>query len=268
MGTRFLAGRDFDARDDAKAPLVAIVTETFVKKFLAGASPLGRRIARTQLGGKPDLVYEIVGLVRDAKYRSLREEFTPLVYLAEAQDPEPDDGLLVAVRSELPPAELTGAIARAAAVTTPLARLSFQTFDSVIREALLRERLMATLSGLLGSLAAVLAVIGLYGVISFMVLKRRAEIGVRIALGARRGDILKLVLSEAGRLVAAGLVVGTVLAIAGASAARALLYGLSPGDPATVLAAAAGLAGIAVLATVLPARRAASLDPTRTLREE
>ena len=127
---------------------------------------------------------------------------------------------------------------------------------------------MASLSAFFGFLAAVLAMIGLYGVVSFMVVRRRNEIGVRMALGATRKDILTLVLREAGILVAAGLGIGVVLAISGASLARSLLYGLGPSDPVTIVLAALALAAVAAAASLLPAHRAATLDPVTALREE
>jgi ABC-type antimicrobial peptide transport system permease subunit len=138
----------------------------------------------------------------------------------------------------------------------------------ILRDSLLRERLMAGLSAFFGFLAAVLAMIGLYGVVSYMVIRRRNEIGVRMALGATRKNILALVLREAGTLLAAGLAIGVVLAVGAATLARSLLYGLGPGDPATIVLASVGLAVVAAAASLLPARRAATLDPVAALRED
>jgi putative ABC transport system permease protein len=132
----------------------------------------------------------------------------------------------------------------------------------------MRERLMATLSGFFGALAALIATIGLYGVMSYMVARRRNEIGIRIALGADRRAVVGMVMREAGVLLAAGVFVGTALAIAAARTAAALLFGLRPGDPATLAMAAAGLATVAMVASYVPALRAARLQPTEALREE
>jgi ABC-type antimicrobial peptide transport system permease subunit len=146
--------------------------------------------------------------------------------------------------------------------------VQFQTLPALVRDSLLRERLMATLSGFFGALAALIATIGLYGVMSYMVARRRNEIGIRIALGADRGSVVRMVMREAGLLLAGGVVVGTALAIAAARTAATLLFGLHPGDPATLAMAAVGLGSVAMLASYLPALRAARLEPTEALREE
>jgi putative ABC transport system permease protein len=268
LGTRILAGRVFDTRDNAQSPEAAVVTETFARRFFGGASPVGKTLAKKESAGLPDRVYQIVGLVADQKYTALREEFAPIVFLAEAQDPEPAAHMELLIRARGSEADVVAGVKRTFAELAPEASLTFKTFESLMREVLLSERLMATLSGFFGALAALLAMVGLYGVISYMVTQRRSEIGVRIALGAERGDIVRLVMGEAGRLLAIGLVAGAALALAAGGAARALLYGLTPADPATLVAAAAALASVAALASFLPARRAAGLDPTRALRDE
>lgn len=146
--------------------------------------------------------------------------------------------------------------------------LQFQVFKTQIRESLLRERLMATLSGFFGALAALLATVGLYGVVSYMVARRRNEIGIRMALGANRTNILKLVMREAGLLLAAGLVAGTALATAIARTASSLLYGLKPTDPASIAFGVVLLGLIALAASFLPALRASRVEPMAALREE
>ncbi len=132
----------------------------------------------------------------------------------------------------------------------------------------MRERLMATLSGFFGALAALIATIGLYGVMSYMVARRRNEIGIRMALGADRREVVGMVMREAGRLLGAGVLVGLVASIVAARAASTLLFGLSPGDPLTLLTAAAVLGAVAMVASYLPALRASRLEPTEALREE
>jgi predicted permease len=268
LGTPLLAGRDFSDGDTATAPPVAIVTETFARKFLKGGGPVGRSLAVIQQEGRTERVYQIVGLVKDTKYADLREDFSPIVFLPEAQDKEPDTSMNAVLRTEAPISGLVAAVKRIAAEASPTLVLNFRVFETTIRESLLRERLMATLSGFFGFLAALLATIGLYWVISYMVVRRRNEIGVRMALGASRRDVLTLVLREAGTLLGVGLAVGTGLALLAGSAARALLFGLTPSDPLTLGIAVVSLAGVAAAASFLPAHRAATMDPMQALRED
>jgi putative ABC transport system permease protein len=150
----------------------------------------------------------------------------------------------------------------------PAMVVNFRIFRTTVREGLLRERLMATLSGFFGALAAVLAMIGLYGVISYMVIRRTNEIGIRMALGAKPRGILTMVLREAASLLGIGLAIGTVLAALGAMLARGLLFGLRPSDPMTMFMAIAMLAVVAMVASYLPARRAANVNPITALRDE
>ena len=267
MRTPLLAGRDFNDQDNASSPLVAVVTETFAKKFFAGANPVGLTLAKLDLGHERK-IYQIIGMVKDSKYADLREEYSPMVYVADAQDRSPDPEVEVVVRSDQPMDQLTGEVKRAVAETNPALVLKFRVFRTMVKEGLLRERLMATLSGFFGALAAVLAMIGLYGVISYMVVRRRNEIGIRMALGADRGSILAMVLREAAVLLGTGILIGAALAVAGGSTVRALLYGLTPSDPSTLVFAAMGLSAVAALASLLPAQRASRLDPMVALRDE
>ena len=151
---------------------------------------------------------------------------------------------------------------------SPEMDLEYAKLSQMLRDSLLRERLMANLSAFFGFLAALLAMVGLYGVVSFMVVRRRNEIGVRMALGATRRDIHILVLREAGTLVAAGLGIGIVLAVGAAYLGRSLLFGLKPSDPLTLIMTSLGLAAVALAASLLPAHRAATLDPVTALRDE
>lgn len=268
MGTPLRAGRDFDERDRLGSEPVAIVTETFARKFLAGASPLGLTVRIDNQGGDSVERFQIVGMVKDTKYGDLREEFTPIVYVAQAQDEDPSPNARLVIRSDLPLAPLLASVKQAMAEVSPVIVLNFRPFENILREGLIRERLMATLSGFFGFLAALLAMIGLYGVISYMVVRRRNEIGVRMVLGATRGNVVAMILREAAALLGVGIAIGAVLAVIAATSARALLFGLRPSDPATLLIAAASLAAVAAAASFLPARRAATLDPMAALREE
>jgi predicted permease len=267
MGTALLAGRDFDDRDAAGSELVAVVTETFARKFLPGKNPIGQAF---RLVDQEDKVrrFQIVGLVRDTKYSELREDFYPIVFLPLPQDEEPRHYTSFVVRSDLPLSTLLPSVTSAIAGVSPEISVTFRPFHEILRDSLLRERLMASLSAFFGFLAALLAMVGLYGVVSFMVVRRRNEIGVRMALGATRKDILVLVLLEAGTLLAIGLAIGIVLSIGAASFARSLLFGLGPSDPATIAMAAVGLAAVAAAASLLPAHRAATLDPVTALRDD
>jgi predicted permease len=268
MGTRLLAGRDFDERDRLETVPVAIVTEAFARKFLGGANPVGRTVQVDNQGGDTIRRYEVVGLVKDTKYVELREEFAPLVFLAIAQDVKPGAGIALVVRSDLPLGALRASVAAAITAESPDVDVDSRLLRDMVHDGLLRERLMASLSAFFGFLAAILAMVGLYGIVSFMVVRRRNEIGVRMALGATRRDILMLVLREAGTLLAIGIGIGAVLAVGAASLARSLLFGLGPSDPETLAMAAVGLAAVAVAASLLPAHRAATLDPVSALREE
>jgi putative ABC transport system permease protein len=268
MQTPLLAGRDIDLHDTPTSPGVAIVNQEFSRKFLGGASPIGKSL-RVQTGpGEPEQVYQIVGLAKNSKYYDLRENFRPIAFVAEAQNKTPDDGWNVVVRSSMPLGPLMAALKKTVLEENPGASLRFRVFRTQVRDSLLRERLMATLSGFFGVLAVILAPVGLYGVIAYMVARRRGEIGIRIALGADRGNVLRLVLGEAALLLAVGLAIGGLLAIAVARTASSLLFGLQPNDPSTIAAAIAFLASVAIAASLLPAWRAARLDPMNALREE
>jgi putative ABC transport system permease protein len=268
MGTPLIAGRDFDDRDTTSSPEVAIVNEQFCNKYLGGKNPLGKQFRILAGSGEAQHVYQIVGLVRNSKYQSLRDNFQPLVFVAETQNKEPGFGINFVVRSSAPLGSLMPAVEQAVLRMNGGISLEFQVFKTQVRESLLRERLMATLSGFFGFLAGVLATVGLYGVIAYMVARRRNEIGIRIALGADRRRIMNLVVKEAGILLAAGLVIGTALAAATARTASSLLYGLRPTDPATIGFAITLLVIVALAASFVPALRASRVEPIEALREE
>jgi predicted permease len=268
MGTPMLNGRSFDAQDTPASEKVAIVTEGFARKYFPNQNPVGQVFQIEEGPGQPRPYFHIVGVVKDTKYTDLRERFTPLAFLAASQEPEPDSGLQVVIRSAAPLATITAEVAAAVASFSPAIITQFQTMESQVRDSLLRERLMATLSGFFGGLAALIATIGLYGVMSYMVARRRNEIGIRMALGADRHDVVRMVMREAAVLLAAGIVVGLVIAVLAARTATKLLFGLQPGDPATLAMAAVGLGLVAMLASYLPALRASRLEPIEALREE
>jgi predicted permease len=265
MGTPLLAGRDFNQTDTPQAPRVAIVNEAFARKYFASLSPVGRIFHDT---GKPDQTYQVVGVVKDTKYYELREDPVAIVFVSFTQANGPEENSTLVIRSDEPLLPLISSIKHAANDMNPALVLNFSVLKTQIREGLLRERLMATLSGFFGVLATILAMVGLYGVISYMVIRRRNEIGVRMALGANRSNILLMVLREAATLLGIGLVAGTGLALAAGTAAASMLYGLKPRDPLTLGAAVAGMTVVALVASLLPAQRAATVHPMAALREE
>ena len=268
MGTQLIAGREFDQRETAGSLKVAIVNEAFAKRFFGGGNPLGRVIRVEGEAGKPDPMYQVVGLVRDTKYYELREDFLPIAFLPAAQEENPGAGVVYMLRTAAPLGALFHNLKRAVAEVHPAIGIEFSVMTTQVRESLTRDRLMATLAGSFGFLAAVLATLGLYGVIAYMVARRRNEIGVRMALGADRGRVVRLVLREAALLLVAGLVIGTGLALWAGRAASALLFGLKPTDPATFAAAIGLLAVVALIASYAPARRASRVEPMQALREE
>jgi predicted permease len=267
MNTPLLAGRDFDERDVANSPNVAIVSESFVKKFVKEGNPIGTRF-RVRRMNQTSAPFEIVGVVKDTKYVDLREEFQPLVYTAVAQYDHPDNDAQILIRSDLSLFGLIASVKSVASEANPNLDVSFVPFHKMIEDGLLRDRLMARLSGFFGMLAVLLAVIGLYGVISYMVASRRTEIGIRMALGAGQPNIVWLVLREASLLLAVGLSIGTALALAMGRAATAMLFGLKPTDAATFIVAFAVLSIVALGAAFFPAFRAASINPMACLRNE
>jgi putative ABC transport system permease protein len=229
---------------------------------------IGKTFRTVAEPGYPEAVYQIVGLVKDTKYQSIREPFKAICFAPWSQDPRERLDMQVLVRSRLPASGIIPAVKRIVAEASPDIVLAFRIFNDEIRDTLVRERVMATLSGFFGFLAVLLAIVGLYGVMSYMVARRRNEIGIRIALGADRRKVVSMILREAALLLGAGLVAGAALSLAATTAARRLLFGLEPNDPSTLAIAVAGLAVVAIAASYLPARRAARLDPMVALREE
>jgi putative ABC transport system permease protein len=265
-----LAGRDFTEDDVRGAPWVAIVNQAFAEKMLNTAQPIGRTFKLEVPHGEPDPVYEVIGIVPNTKYGDVRDSFGPIAYFPEAQMPTPDASLSeiqVFVRTTLPQSAVSPAITAAGRAINASTLVSYHTLLADTEETFLRERLMATLSAFFAGLALLLATIGLYGVMSYMVARRRNEIGIRLALGADASRVLRMIMREAGMLVLAGLIAGAVLAAAAVRTTATLLYGVRPSDPSALAAGVIGLAIVALLASWIPARRASRLEPTQALRE-
>lgn len=262
----WLMGRNFDGSDTLHSQRVAVVNEAFVKKFMNGANPSGKIVQVSERGG--DKKYQIVGAVKNTKYFDLREDFMPIMYLPSSQDEEPGEGATFVVQSNIAVDELIDSLKHTSDDVNHSIVLNFQPLKEQIDDHLTGDRVMALLTSFFGALAILLAVIGIYGVISYMVIRRRNEIGVRMALGAARGNILGMIVREAAVLLAIGALIGSGLAWAAGTIAQAQLYGVKGYDPATLTISILGLALVVLLASFFPARKAASVDPMVALREE
>jgi predicted permease len=263
-----IAGRDFDVHDTPQSVRVAIVSESFARTVFPGRNAIGQSFDAETGSGEPHRTFQIVGIAKDTKYASLRDPFEPLVHVAATQEPDQRPSVRMALLTSADTASTTVAITAALAEINPAIAIQYHSVREQLAQSLTRERLMATLSGFFGGLAVLIATIGLYGVMSYMVARRRIEIGVRLALGADAGAVLRMIVREAGVLLAAGLVIGGVLSVLAARTADTFLYGLTPGDPITLALAMASLASVTLLASWIPARRASRLSPTVALRDE
>jgi putative ABC transport system permease protein len=268
MDIPMIAGRDFDDRDTTTAPKVVAVNEAFVRQFFLGADAIGRTFESLSEPNYPQTAYQIVGVVKNAKYQDIREDFQPVVYAPEMQHPTPYAFQILMVRSSAPSASLVAAIKETVAGVHPAIGMDFEMVRNMVLRQFVRERLMASLGGVFGLLAAILATVGLYGVIAYIVVRRTKEIGIRMALGAEPPRIVRMVLKEAVTLLMIGLEAGAVLAWFAVGYAERLLYGLPPRDPASFGAAALILAVVALVAGLIPAWRASRLHPMAALREE
>jgi putative ABC transport system permease protein len=259
----FKSGRDFTERDDASGPPVAIISESMARKFYAGENALGQRIQMGN-GSKPAEIVGVVGDVRDQQMESLGR---PAVYEPAAQ--VPFTAMYFAVRSERDPAALISAVRAAMReqdADLPLDEVG--TVDSLVAKSLLVDRFATLLVAVFASLALVLAMVGIYGVLSYAVTQATQEIGIRIALGGQRGHILRMVLRHAGVLIATGFLIGISVALAAGRLLASDLYEVKAEDPATYAAIALILFATSLLACIIPAWRATSVDPMLALRQE
>ena len=268
MAVPFVAGRDFDQRDTPSSVAVAIVNETFSAKLGGPAAAIGQRFTRETTPSSPEKTYEIVGVVRDSHYVSLKEDHYPNVFYASPQGRTPSAYSRLVVRTSLPAAAATAAITSALASIDRRIDVSYSVVPTMIRDTLVQERLLAGLSGGFGALAALLTMVGLYGLVAYTVTRRTGEIGLRMALGATRAAIARLLLRETGVLLAIGAVFGVGLSLLGARWAASLLFRVTPYDPSTLAASVALLAVIALGASYLPARRATRIEPVAALRAD
>jgi putative ABC transport system permease protein len=264
LGITLLAGRDFDSRDRAGAPMAALVNRSFAATAWPGQNPLGKRF---RLSLDDTARATVVGVLATVKQRSLTDRDRPQLYLPHAQAPART--LSLVVRTSGDAAALAPAVRQAVRSQDPdLPVSSLSTMDEVVRQRIFEPRVYGGLFAAFAAVALLLAAVGLYGVVSYGVAMRRHEVGVRIALGASQSDVVRLVVGGGARLVTYGLLLGVPAALLFARALRGALYGVSASDPATFAAISILLAGIALAATWLPARRAARVDPSIALRSE
>jgi predicted permease len=268
MGTKLLAGRDFTAHDDLSAPKVAIVNQTFAKNFFPGKNPVGHTIRLEGQQGKSDDVYQVVGLVAETKYNDLREPEPDTVFLSMGQEDRLRGGATIVIRGRGSIESLMSAVQSEALRVNPHLLLEFRMLSTQIERSVLRESLMANLSVAFGVLAACLSTLGLYGVMSYVIVRRRNEVGIRLALGATRGSVYRLIALDAGAMLLAGLAIGIAAYLSLSHYAESLLFGLKPTDPLTLILASGVLITTGIIATLTPAIRAARLDPMTALRSE
>jgi predicted permease len=272
FGTALVAGRDVRDSDTKSAPPIILVNQAFAKKFLNGANPLGHTVQIGPGGPYAQPPREIVGVVTDAVYRALREPipatmYVPLAQFDDSRSPAPSS-MSIAVRSSTgSPALLARSVSAAIAEINPDLALTFRPLADQVNASLTQERVVAILSGFFGGLALLLAGLGLYGVTSYAVTRRKTEIGIRMALGAAPGGVIRLVLTRVSILVGAGVIVGAATSLWASQFVTTLLYGLEPRDPRTIVQSAAVLAAVGALAGWLPAHRASRIDPAEVLRD-
>jgi predicted permease len=269
MGIPLLTGRGFTDADTNGAPLVLIVNQVFIRKFIGTADPIGQLVHVMPEPQYPARTYQIVGTIPDTKYNDLRADTEPIAFVPAAQLPVEAQGpwAAVMIASNIGPGVNT-AVRRTLESKYPGMILRFGDFQQGIRDNLVGDRMMAMLSGFFGLLAALLVVVGLYGVLSYFITRRRNEIGIRIALGARRCQVIALVMRDTAAMLLIGIILGTALALIAGRAATTMLFGLKPYDLTTLAFATLLLAIIAVLASWLPALKASKLDPVAALRSE
>jgi len=268
MGTAVLLGRDIAEEDRAGTPKVAVINEAMAQHFFGDSNPIGRRFSIP--GWKADAsAMEIVGVVENAKFINLRDQVPPAAYIPFFQSPDSFLAASFEVRSSTNPTALAASIRemiQQADGRLPL--FGVKTLSEQIDETLVQERIVALLSSLFGVVALFLACVGLYGVMSILVVQRTHEIGIRMALGAERFRVLRLVLGRGMAIALIGVVAGMAGAVGVTRFMATLLFGVNPTDVQTMLFASLALIGVATFACYIPARRAMGVDPMVALRYE
>lgn len=264
-----LAGRNFNDADTNTSPPVAVVNQALARRFFPNLNPIGRTLRITDdMGGEPGPSIEVVGIVNDAKYESVRDDRDLTVFLPASQVPAKFSAQTFELRVAVPPSALVGPIQTAVAGVDREIPLEFHTFAQQVNDSLVQERLLALLSSFFGGLALLLAMVGLYGALSYLVARRQAEFGIRMALGAESGAILALVMRNVAVILAGGVIAGVFLSLGATRVLASLIFGLGPHDPIALAAAIALLSVVACVASFLPARRATRVDPMVALRYE
>jgi predicted permease len=267
MGTRILRGRAFDARDDERAARVAIVNEATARYYFGGTDSLGQMFQLEDRSAAPQI--RVVGVVQDAKYRSLKEPAPRMIYLPALQEPGPIGGANLAIRTPGDPDKMADLLWKTA--RNEVADLRWRgvtTQARLVDGSIAQDRMLAQLSGAIGLTAMVLVCVGLYGLTAYEVSRRTAEIGIRLALGAQRTDVVRLIVGRSMILVTSGVLVGLGGAAALARLVESLLFGVRSSDVVMLVGSAAMLLTIGAAAAYWPARRAAQLNPMATLRAE
>jgi predicted permease len=267
------AGRGFDLSDAAGAPLVGVINETMAHRFFDNTDPIGQHVYIDEISGTPGPLIQIIGIVTDAKYRTLRETTPATMYFPIAQLTDPAVQRMTEqpsfeIRTATPPATIVKSAAEVFTSLNGSISMSFRTLEEEVNDSLRQDQLLATLSGFFGALALLLAMIGLYGVLAYMVTQRRKEIGIRMALGAGKYSILRLIMRDVSILLATGVAVGVGISLWATHFMQKMLFNLNPRDAKTIILSVAVLSAVALLAGFLPARRAARLDPNVILRDE
>ncbi|HEY7547096.1 MAG TPA: ABC transporter permease [Blastocatellia bacterium] len=264
MGIAFARGRDFTTQDREGAPGVAIINEAFARRYFIDAEPLGKRISLNNANGP---WVEIVGIVRDSKYRTLNETPRPMLY--QPLDQNHETGMTMHVRAAGRPANLAAAVrSELQSLDRNLPVTQVEPLTALLESSLFPARMGAVMLAVLGGLALALASVGLYGVMSYAVSRRRREIGIRLALGAQTSNVMRMVLREGMTLVGIGMLIGWIAAVALARLLASFLFGISTMDAATFALIPIMLAVVAMVANYLPARRAMKVDPMVALRYE
>jgi predicted permease len=265
MGLPLVSGRGFGAQDTETSPKVAVISEALAQRLFPDASPLGKRFGRG--GPEHSEEIEVIGVVKDAKYEDLMEEPRPMAYYPYSQAIQFLSNFEVNFSGD--PAAIIGETRSAIKeVNRDLPIVEAVRMSEHVGRSLVQQKLIARLSSFFGLLALLLACIGLFGIMSYSVAKRTNEIGIRMALGADRGDVLRLMLREGLAPVFIGVAIGLPAALVGARLITSLLFGLTPADPLTIFVATMLLLLVAALAGYLPARKASRVDPITALRCE
>jgi predicted permease len=266
MHTRLIEGRDFESRDFEPAAVpVAVVNQTLARRHFLNESPIGKTFS---MEGEPPRWIQVIGIVQDTKYDNLRKPAPPLIYLPYTLGSS-DPRMSLAVAGRVDVRSIAAVLRREARAANPnFAVEKITTLNKLVDDTLLRESLLAKLASFFGMVALLLSAIGIYGIMSYAVTQRTQEIGIRMALGAERRDVLRMVLRESITVLAAGVTVGTAVALATMRVVASLLFGLAPHDPSAMLIGVGILVAVALAAAFIPAHRASQIHPIAALRHE